>query len=55
MNVKEAVPKVIDFADDMLDEMQGKEAKFYQALAEHFEGAAELADNESDSEPDEEE
>jgi len=29
MNVKEAVQKVIDFTDDMLDEMQGKEAKFY--------------------------
>jgi hypothetical protein len=55
MNVKEAVQKVIDFTDDMLDEMQGKEAQFYQALAEHFTEAAELADTEPDEDSDEEE
>ncbi len=55
MNVKEAVQKVIDFTDDMLDEMQGKEVKFYQALAEHFEEAVELAETEPDDDSDEDE
>jgi hypothetical protein len=55
MNVKEAVQKVIDFTDDIVDEIQGKEDKFYQALAEHFNELAESSDEDEDEdeEPDE--
>jgi hypothetical protein len=53
MNVKEAVQKVIDFTDDIVDEIQGKEDKFYQALAEHFNDLAESSDEDESEEPDE--